>query len=200
MMWALNSPSLMQQMVSLQSGTTRKRISRKNLATVRIPIPDLDEQRRIVDVLEHHLSRLDAACALLKEVRVRLNTLLDSFLHQSLYGSADAGSLSSVGSVADLDSGPAFSSKLFGGPGEGTRLLRGDNIEPGRLRWERTRTWPDSQLPGFEHLLLNAGDIILAMDRPVVSAGLKLATVTDSDLPALLVQRVARIRPRADAV
>jgi type I restriction enzyme S subunit len=102
-----------------------------------------------------------------------------------------------VGEVADVDSGPAFKSSLFGGPGEGTRLLRGDNIEPGSLRWGRTRSWPDSQLDGFEHLLVAEGDIILAMDRPVVSAGLKLARATAADMPALLVQRVARIRPRA---
>jgi len=44
-------------------------------------------------------------------------------------------------------------------------------------------------------MLVATGDIILAMDRPVVSAGLKLARVSATDLPALLVQRVARIRP-----
>jgi type I restriction enzyme S subunit len=103
--------------------------------------------------------------------------------------------LRSVGAVAAVDSGPAFQSKHFGGPGDGTRLLRGDNIEPGRLRWARTRTWPDVLMPGSEPMLVATGDIILAMDRPVVSAGLKLARVSATDLPALLVQRVARIRP-----
>ena len=101
---------------------------------------------------------------------------------------------SSVGEVARVDSGPAFQSKLFGGPDGGTRLLRGDNIEPGALRWQRTRTWPDERLSGFESLLVEVGDIILAMDRPVISSGLKLGRVTPHDLPALLVQRVARIR------
>lgn len=100
----------------------------------------------------------------------------------------------SIGEVASVDSGPAFQSKLFGGPNEGTRLLRGDNIEPGALRWQRTRTWPDDRLAGFESLLVEVGDIILAMDRPVITSGLKLGRVTPNDLPALLVQRVARIR------
>jgi len=102
----------------------------------------------------------------------------------------------SVGQVAEVESGPAFQSKLFGGPGEGLRLVRGDNIEPGRLRWNRTRTWPEALMSGYEHLLLDRGDIILAMDRPIVAAGLKLARVLPEDVPALLVQRVARIRPR----
>lgn len=36
--------------------------------------------------------------------------------------------------------------------------------------------------------------VILAMDRPIVGGGLKLAWIKDQDLPSLLVQRVSRIR------
>ncbi|MEU9255227.1 restriction endonuclease subunit S [Streptomyces sp. NPDC048270] len=102
-----------------------------------------------------------------------------------------------VGEIAAVSSGPAFKSAHFGGPGEGVRLLRGDNIEPGALRWKRTKTWPQSMLPGHEHLAVRDGDLILGMDRPLVSSGLKLARARPGDLPALLVQRVARIRPHA---
>lgn len=102
---------------------------------------------------------------------------------------------SSVQDVATVSSGPAFKSSQFGEAGEGIPLLRGENIEPGALRWSKTRTWPESFLSGYEHLLVQEGDLILGMDRPVISAGLKLATVGASDVPALLVQRVARIRP-----
>ncbi|MFD8442577.1 hypothetical protein ACFV11_08285 [Streptomyces globisporus] len=102
-----------------------------------------------------------------------------------------------VGEVAAVDAGPAFKSAHFGGPDEGIRLLRGDNIEPGALRWAGTRTWPESMLPGYEHLAIQEGDLILGMDRPLISAGLKLARARPSDLPALLVQRVARIRPHS---
>lgn len=35
------------------------------------------------------------------------------------------------------------------------------------------------------------------MDRPWITAGLKFAKVRDNDLPALLVQRVARLRPKS---
>jgi type I restriction enzyme, S subunit len=101
-----------------------------------------------------------------------------------------------VGALAEVVSGPAFKSALFSQQGSGVPLLRGENIEPGRLRWREKRTWPPELLPGHEHLLVEEGDSILAMDRPVISTGLKLARVKRSDLPALLVQRVARIRVR----
>jgi len=48
----------------------------------------------------------------------------------------------------------------------------------------------------FRHLLVRPGDVILAMDRPVVSGGLKLARARAVDCPCLLVQRVARLRGR----
>jgi type I restriction enzyme, S subunit len=103
------------------------------------------------------------------------------------------------GSLADLAgllSGPAFQSAFFRSDGEGIRLLRGDNIEPGSLRWQNIRSWPVERLEGHEHLLLESGDVILAMDRPIISSGLKLALTGPADLPALLVQRVARLRAR----
>ena len=71
-MWAINSPSFRTGVEALQSGTTRKRISRRNLATLKIPLPSTSEQRRIVEILEDHLSRLDAGSTLLLQGEKRL--------------------------------------------------------------------------------------------------------------------------------
>jgi type I restriction enzyme, S subunit len=91
-----------------------------------------------------------------------------------------------------VDVGFAFKSSEFAD--EGIRLLRGENMEPGALRWKDVRYWPTDKVDGYEHLLLSEGDIVLAMDRPLVSAGLKIARAKETDLPALLVQRMARLR------
>ena len=50
----------------------------------------------------------------------------------------------------------------------------------------------------MEQFWLSEGDVVLAMDRPWIEAGLKFALVQRSDLPALLVQRVARLRGGED--
>ena len=157
-----------------------------------MPLPPLNEQRRIVAAIEEQLSRLDDANASLEAAKRRLGALR----RVGIVGALDVDwPGAQVGDVAAVDSGPAFKSTHFGGPNDGIRLLRGENIEPGSLRWRDTRTWPSSMLDGYEHLNVAASDLILAMDRPVISTGLKLAPVKESDLPALLVQRVARIRP-----
>lgn len=46
------------------TGTTRKRISRKNLGRLPIPLPPLEEQKRIVAVLDRAFAALDRARAL----------------------------------------------------------------------------------------------------------------------------------------
>lgn len=92
-----------------------------------------------------------------------------------------------------LDSGYAFSSDDF--TDEGIPLLRGANIAPGNLKWDDTEYWPENDIEGYEHLFVEEGDIILAMDRPLISEGLKIARAEEEDTPCLLVQRVARFKP-----
>ncbi len=68
LMWFLNAPPMRAKIAALQSGTTRKRISRKNLGSLTIPAPPIAEQQRIVEVIEEQFSRLDAAEASLASV------------------------------------------------------------------------------------------------------------------------------------
>lgn len=75
LMWAINSPSSRSQIAALQSGTTRKRISRKNLGSITLLVPPITEQERIVEVIDEQLSRLDVAEQLLASARSRLLTL-----------------------------------------------------------------------------------------------------------------------------
>lgn len=71
-------------------------------------------------------------------------------------------------------------------------MLRGMNIKRGMLEFnaEINKYWVDSV--GLERFLLNQGDIVIAMDGSLV--GKSYGTITESDLPLLLVQRVTRIR------
>jgi type I restriction enzyme S subunit len=165
-------------------------LSSTRFASVEFPVPPTAEQERIVAAVEEYLSRLDAADTTLERCLAKLRVLTRAVLDRIW----ESGSRVPLGSVADIAAGPAFRSVEFVGEGDGVRLLRGDNIEPGALRWRHARFWPFDRLEGFDHLRVAVDDLILAMDRPVISTGLKLARVTAGDLPALLVQRVARIR------
>jgi type I restriction enzyme S subunit len=101
----------------------------------------------------------------------------------------------SLGDVTTLLTGHPFKSVRYTDEPSGTKLLRGDNIGQGKLRWEGVKRWPiggETIDPTYQ---LRAGDVVLAMDRPWIEAGLKYASVENDDLPCFLVQRVACLRP-----
>lgn len=95
--------------------------------------------------------------------------------------------------VADLRVGYAFKSSWFSP--EGISLVRGVNVAPGRLDWSDERRLSPEHVSSFEDYRLEAGDVVIAMDRPLISTGLKIAIVEEQDAGALLVQRVANPRP-----
>lgn len=86
LMWQLNSPAFRIRVEALQSGTTRKRISRKNLATIPILLPPPAEQKRIVAAIEEHFSRIDAAEATLERCLQRCDVLRRSVLAAAFSG------------------------------------------------------------------------------------------------------------------
>ncbi|WEQ55289.1 restriction endonuclease subunit S [Komagataeibacter nataicola] len=94
----------------------------------------------------------------------------------------------------DLLSGNPFKSAEYSNDPTDIRLLRGDNIEPGKLRWRDAKFWPTERIHNLTRYSLQQGDFVIAMDRTWVSSGLKVAEVRSADLPCLLVQRVSRIR------
>ncbi len=75
---------------------------------------------------------------------------------------------------------------------EGVGIVGGYNLMQGFIVWEDCKYWPDTE--GFDLYLLKDGDIVMAMDRPWVNGGFKIATVDKEHLPALLIQRTACIR------
>lgn len=99
-----------------------------------------------------------------------------------------------LGDVAEIITGHPFRSVDFVDDVTAIRLLRGDNVAQGWLRWDGAKHWPAAREAGLGAYQLRPNDVVLAMDRPWIEAGLKFAVVTPEDLPALLVQRVARLR------
>lgn len=85
-MGAVNSPAFRRLVVALQSGTTRRRISRKNLATLKLPLPPLPEQHRIVAEIDKQFTRLEAAVAALESAQTKLKRYRASVLKAACEG------------------------------------------------------------------------------------------------------------------
>ena len=97
---------------------------------------------------------------------------------------------------ADIQPGFAFKSERFTDNTDDIPLVKGENVHQGYVDWIGAKHWPADEYDSLSKYHLIPGDIVLAMDRPWVTAGLKWSFIKPHDPSSLLVQRVARIRAK----
>lgn len=158
------------------------------------------EQQRIVAILDEAFAGIAKAKANAEQNLKNAKELFESYLQGVFENKGDEWEETSLKSEVDLLVGFAFKSKEYTEAEDDIVLLRGDNIMQGNLRWEDVKRWRKSEYDDFKKYQLKENDIVLAMDRPWVKAGLKIAKLSNYDLPALLVQRTAclRAKPKLD--
>ena len=117
LMWWINTPQFRTQILARQAGTTRKRISRKNLAAIEFPIPPELEQARIAAAIDEQFSRLDAGVATLERIQQNLVRTRAAVLQAAISGrladtitpgttaSAQEWDTVTVGDIADVSGG-----------------------------------------------------------------------------------------------
>lgn len=166
-MWLLNSPGIRQQIEMLASGTTRRRITRKNLGTIDLPIPPMNEQNKIVEILEDHLSRLDAALADVKQARLKAAQFRRSLLQAAFTGNLNGDGTSlmtgwqtkTVGELADTQLGKMLNKGKQSGK-HSKPYLRTDNVHWGRFDLSEIKQMdilPEEQ----DKYLASKGDLLM---------------------------------------
>lgn len=174
---------------TLGSGATFVEVSKSALENFEIVFPDIQDQRTIAKKLTIQLAAVEearqAAQTQLSEIR-QLKTRVLNEVFASIEGTCP------LGKVARIQSGYAFKSESF--KKEGVRLLRNANILPGKVYWTNSVFIASDDAGNYPAYSLNAGDVLISLDRPIISTGIKVARVMPSDLPALLVQRVGRFQ------
>ena len=181
-----------------------------------VALPPLPEQIAIAAFLDRETAKIDA----LVEQQLRLIELLKE-KHQAVISHAVTKGLDQtvpmkesgaewLGEVpaqweviplkrrVSILPGYAFPSGGFSANPAGTPLLRGLNVAVGRIRWDNVVYWSRKESDGLDAFELRAGDVVLGMDRPWIGDGLRVAQVSETDLPCLLLQRVAALRPSQD--
>ncbi len=178
-----------------EGGSTRQAITKAQLQEFVVTYPEsVPEQQRIVGILDEAFYGLARATANAEQNLRNARALFESHF-QAVFTQRGKGWVeTTVGAEVDLLSGFPFKSARYTESEIDVRLLRGDNIIQGSLRWDEVKRWPASDTVEYEHYRLCSGDVVLAMDRPWVKAGLKRAQISSEDLPCLLVQRTSRLR------
>lgn len=182
-------------------------VRREMIARMLVPLPPKAEQEAIsnalidADSLVESLEQLIAKKRQLKQGAMQElltgKRRLPGFEVKSGYKQTEAGMIpedwdaKAIGCDIDLMTGFPFPSAGYAK--SGVRLLRGSNVKRGATDWadDITQYWP-SVLPDIARYELREDDLVIAMDGSLV--GRSSAQLKKKDLPALLLQRVARIR------
>ncbi|WP_320837148.1 restriction endonuclease subunit S [Zhongshania sp.] len=175
-------------------GATVDTLTISKLVSLKIDLPPLPEQNRIVALLDSAFADIDKARANAEQNLENARELFESFLSQTFSASGPSAKNTNLGNEINLLTGFAFKSPEYSKSKSDTPLIRGDNIIQGKLRWDDAKYWPSDKVSDYEKYFLDENDIVLAMDRTWVKSGIKYAKISPADLPCLLVQRVARLR------
>ena len=215
--YTLNSPIGREQLVYQSTSTSGLgNLNGTILGNCVFPLPPLPEQAAIVRYLDYvdrrirrYVTAKERLVGLLEEEKQAVITRavtrgLDPNVPLKPSGVEWLGDVPEhwdvlqLGRVIDLATGSPFKSERFSFATDDIRLLRGINISLGRLRWRDIVRWPKTDCSAYAEYRMEIGDIALGMDRPFIEGGVRAASVSESDVPALLLQRVARIRCRQE--
>ena len=157
---------------------------KKAVMNYEIPVPPLPIQNEIVKLLDN-FTELTAELQLRKK---QYNFYRDSLLNFDRKNNKVE--WKTLGEVCDILSGYPFDSSQF--VNNGIRLMRGMNVKRGFLDFQEgnNRYWKN--IDGLDKYILEADDVIIAMDGSLV--GQSYGLLKKEHLPLLLVQRVARVR------
>ncbi|NHN42530.1 hypothetical protein G9C85_12960 [Halorubellus sp. JP-L1] len=186
---------LFEELVNAErSESTISNVSGRKFAQFSFPKPPVERMRLVADYLDFHIETIDELIKYKKNLLGLLDEKRRAVIEDFM---ASDGKSVPLKYLVDSTPGYAFPSAEFTTNSENMRLLRGVNVGVGELNWDETVYWPEEKIDDFEDFLLQPGDIVLGMDRPWISDGIRVAKLDESDCPSLLVQRVLRIRAKA---
>jgi len=185
--------SLKKSVEAIGRGVAQNNINQYILKNILIPLPPLDEQKRIAEVL-------DKASELIKKRKeqIRLMDELAKSLFVEMFGDPVENpmgwELGKLSEHTNILTGYPFDSSKYVEDKSQIKICGGLIIMPDKIDWDSANYWSSSEADNLDKYFLQTDDIVLAMDRPWISSGIKVGMIKQDNLPAILIQRTARIR------
>lgn len=192
-----------------KGGKLKKGVSATLLKTLKVPVPDNTEQKAIAQKLTVIRNAIEQTQAVIEATEALKKSMMK---HLFTYGPVPANQtdqvklketeiglvpeewrMAKLGKFVDVKGGYAFKSKDYSE--DGIRVLRISNVSFGFADWEDVQYLPNDFLEKNSDYGLKTGDLVMAMTRPVVSGGIKVAKLKERDVPSLLNQRVCKFEP-----
>lgn len=183
--------SRINEMKSKVHGVTMQHITKKEFDIILIPVPPIGEQERIV-------AELDLLQGIIEKKKEQLKAYdqLAQSIFYTMFGDPETNSfnwdLHKLGSYVTVKGGFAFKSNKY--THSGVRLVQIANVWKDKLTWGEITHISNEDAFASRDFMLDNGDIVMAMTRPIIKSleAVKVAIVTDKDLPCILNQRVCK--------
>jgi type I restriction enzyme S subunit len=187
--YLLEHHALSGQLAKLATGTTIAHLPQEQLRRVPVPLPPLDEQHRIVDLLEGHLSRLDAADDYLHTAQRRNAVLHDQLLDRELAAVESADVPLAELLTTGLSNGKSVPTQEGGFPVLRLTALRDGRID---LAERKSGAWTADDASRF---LVERGDFLIARGNGSLRLVGRGGLVTDEPDAVAFPDTLIRARP-----
>lgn len=167
-------------------GSVREIFDWDEMCRVELPVPDLEEQERIVNTYNAITKRIQ----LKQKINENLEKTAQTVYRKMFVEDADL-TLGKLKDFCSVFTGFPFDSELYS-DSDGIKTLRGENVTEEKLRWNTLKRYKGEITDRIEKNYLHEWDIVIGMDGSKV--GKNWSLVHDFDLPLLLAQRVACLR------
>ena len=163
-----------------------------------ILLPSFEEQRTIAAFLDYETAQIDRLIAQQQLLIELLKEKRQAVISHAVRTRASEGHIKLAYAINLLTGYPFASSGFKSTKDTHIPLLRGANVGVDQIKWDDVVYWDSEDCSHLDDYYLERGDIVFGMDRPWISSGARVAEITQHDTPCLLLQRVARIRAKAN--
>lgn len=181
-----------------KQGATVESIEHELLANARYPLPPNDELKAINRFLDYETARIDRLIAHQQRLIELLKEKRQALISHAVRTRPGEGHIKLAYAINLLTGYPFASSGFKSAKDTHIPLLRGANVGVDQIKWDDVVYWDSEDCSHLDDYYLECGDIVFGMDRPWISSGARVADITQHDTPCLLLQRVARIRAKAN--
>lgn len=184
---------------NLARGTTRVRITRKNLGDMPFPLPPLAEQQRIVDRIESLFTKLDQAKELAQNTLDSFETRKAAILHKAFTGELTAKWREehgvSLDSWEEKELGDVCTSLQYGTSNKSSTegkvvVIRMGNLQDGEIDWKNL-AYTDNQ-EDIRKYLLEPGDVLFNRTNSPELVG--KTSIYRGEYPAIFAGYIIRLK------
>jgi len=152
----------------------------------------IEEQKRIVAILDKAFAAIDKAKENAQKNLKNAKELFESYLQEVFENKGSDWEEKTIQKVAKVINGFAFASKDFN-PTNTVKSIKITNVGVKEFVEEMNNYLPEKFKETLKEVKVKEGNIVIALTRTIIAAGLKVAVIPASYDGALLNQRVAAI-------